>query len=114
MCIHMYVYIYTHTHKHVSSIQLGFIHTFHMAMRVKPAGISVHAPVCSSWGRLNRATSGRSPSTVLGNLNRDYVKKARVQIQQHNKHICRSNMYIGQRSQNIEQIENNMDANNTC
>ena len=66
---------------------LGFIHAFHVTMRVRLGGMSLHAPVCSSWGKLNRGTSKRSPLNVLGNI-------ANLKVREANKMVSRTTLIL--------------------
>ena len=59
---------------------LGFIRAFHLSMKLRKGGNSIHAPVCSSWGQVNRGTSGRSALNPLGNLKYAYVRNANVMV----------------------------------
>jgi hypothetical protein len=53
----------------------GFIHTTHLTMGMKKISNSVLAPVCSSWGKINMATSCRRKSNPEGDVSKAYAKQ---------------------------------------
>ena len=58
----------------------GYCFAIFLGLKLRCASQSMLAPVCSSWVWMNRSTSGRSLSNIMGNLARDYVRSANQQV----------------------------------
>jgi hypothetical protein len=54
----------------------GWTNIVRMILKLRPGGLLIGGPPCSSWVWINRATSKRSAQRVMGDSSRNYVRDA--------------------------------------
>ena len=59
---------------------IGFVHALCCAIQLEHGAFSMNAPVCSTWGWINRATSGRTVCFPAGNVAAPSVAHANVMV----------------------------------
>jgi len=69
----------------------GWMNALKMTLQLKPGGLLVGGPPCSSWVWINRATSKRSKVRILGDSSREYV---RLSNQYHGSNNCIQAIYV--------------------
>ena len=58
----------------------GWTNIVRMILKLRPGGLLIGGPPCSSWVWINRATSKRSAQRVMGDSHRDYVRDANTNL----------------------------------
>jgi hypothetical protein len=58
----------------------GFVNAVRLLVHAKPRAIVHWATVCSSWVRINKATSGRTVANPLGRTRHAYVAEANIMV----------------------------------
>ena len=57
-------------------LRLGFVAIVTLVLRLRPGGLLIGGPPCSSWVFINRATSRRSRQRVNGDCQKRYVRES--------------------------------------